>query len=57
MNEELLKKANMLMYYLTKEAARSSFVEFLEETADLNGDEWKEIKKELGKIGITKFYC
>jgi len=55
MNDELKEKMNTLMYFLTKEAARSSFIEFLEEV-DISFVEYEKIKEEWEKIGITKTY-
>tara|TARA_R110000850_G_C9673720_1_gene437087 strand:+ start:27 stop:200 length:174 start_codon:yes stop_codon:yes gene_type:complete len=56
MTEDLRKKANMMFYWLTKCAARDSFVEFLEE-AGLNQDEWEQIKSEItSKTGIEFKY-
>lgn len=55
MNEDLNKKMNTLIYFLTKEAARSSFVEFLEH-CDISEDEYELIKKEWEKIGMTGVY-
>ena len=55
MKDELKEKMNTLMYFLVKEAARSSFVEFLEEI-EISDDDYEEIKKEWGKIGITRTY-
>ena len=55
MNDELIKKMNHLMYYLTKMAARSSFADFLEDL-DITEDEYKEIKAQWAKIGINKTY-
>jgi hypothetical protein len=40
----LQKKLQSLMYYLTKEAARTSYREFLE-FLDINESEYEEIKK------------
>ena len=55
MNDELKAKMNTLMYSLTKEAARSSFVQFIEELG-ISDDDYEEIKAEWSKIGITKTY-
>ena len=55
MNDDLKEKMNTLMYFLTKEAARSSFMEFIEEIG-ISEDEYEEIKTEWEKIGITKTY-
>ena len=55
MNDELKVKMNSLMYFLVRGAARYSFSEFLEEVG-ISDDEYKEIKKEWEKIGITKTY-
>lgn len=43
------------MYFLTKDAARYSFVEYLE-THDISQEEYKEIKKIwLEKLGIVPY--
>jgi hypothetical protein len=56
MNEDLMKKANNMFYYLTKTAARDSFTDFLEEVG-LTSDEWQEIKSEItSKTGIEFKY-
>ena len=46
---------NRLQYFLVKEAARSSFSEFLEEL-EISDDDYEEIKKEWERIGINKHY-
>lgn len=54
-SESLQKKLQSLMYYLTKEAARTSYREFLE-FLDINEDEYiqiKEIWRE--KLGIKPY--
>lgn len=56
MTTEQLEKMNSLMYFMTKEVARSSFKEFLEDLG-ISDDEYDLIKKEWEKIGITKTYC
>lgn len=55
MSEELKDKMNTLMYFLIKEAARSSFAEFIEELG-ISDDDYEAIKREWEKIGITKTY-
>jgi len=56
MNEQLKSKAETMFYFLTKEAARQSFVEFLE-GCDVTQDEWSAIKQEItGKTGIEFKY-
>lgn len=55
MDDDLTKKMNTLMYFLTKEAARSSFSEFLEEIG-VSEYEYEAIKNEWAKIGIDKTY-
>jgi len=56
MNDDLIKKANAMFYRLTKDAARYSFIEYLED-AGLTSDEWQEIKSEIAsKTGIESFY-
>jgi hypothetical protein len=46
MNDELKKKAENVFYFLTKEAARNSFAEFLE-GCGCSHEDWQEIKKEI----------
>ena len=48
-------KMNNLMYCMTKEAARSSFADFLEEL-DISEDDYIAIKEEWAKVGITRTY-
>ncbi len=55
MNEELQKKMNTLMYALTKEAARSSFVEWLEEWG-ITEEEYEQIKAHWKTLGINGTY-
>ena len=55
MSDELKEKMNTFMYFLTKEAAREDFAEFLEEIG-ITEDDYDQIKAELAKIGITKTY-
>jgi hypothetical protein len=56
MNDDLMQKANSLFYALTKDAARNSFIEYLED-AGVTQDEWQEIKSEItSKTGIESFY-
>ena len=56
MTPELKKKAETMFYFLTKEAARSSFMEFLE-GCDVTDDEWDQIKEEItSKTGIEFKY-
>jgi hypothetical protein len=55
-NKILLGKMNILMYFLTKEVARTSFTDFIEEL-DISDDDYKAIKKEWAKIGIVDLYC
>lgn len=53
MNNELKKKFERMMYRFTKDAARSSFLEYLE-WEGLSLEDWQEIKKELIKThGIS----
>ena len=55
MTEELQKKMQTLMYFLTKNAARSSYVEFLEECG-INYDEYQEIKEVWAeKLGVKPY--
>ncbi len=46
MNADLKKKADSLFYFLTKDAARDSFSEFLE-SCGLSDDDYEQIKKEV----------
>lgn len=56
MNEHMQAKMETLMYALTKEAARSSFIEWLE-TWGLNHEEYKILKQEwIDKLNIKKTY-
>ncbi len=56
MNDDLMQKANSLFYALTKDAARNSFIEYLEDAGVTQG-EWQEIKSEItSKTGIESFY-
>lgn len=55
MSEELQKKMQTLMYYLTKNAARDSYAEFLEECG-IDEREYEEIRnvwKE--KLGVKPY--
>lgn len=55
MNEELQKKMQRLMYFLTKNAARESFMDFLE-YSDISEEDYQEIKREWkDKLGITPY--
>ena len=55
MNEDLQKKMQTLMYFLTKNAARSSYREFLEQCGidDHDYEEIKAIWKE--KLGVKPY--
>ena len=55
MNKELQEKMNRLMYGLTKKAAQSSFVEWLEHW-DITMDEYKQIKEYWKTMGIHNTY-
>ena len=55
MSKEVTKKMNNLIYGLTKDAARSSFADYLD-NLNITEEDYTEIKKELAKIGITKTY-
>lgn len=50
------EKFGRLMYFLTKLAARDSFVDFLEDL-DISEDEYEEIKKYLEETYKVKLYC
>ena len=55
MEEELQKKMQRLMYSLTKDAARSSYAEYLEEL-NISDEEYMKIKKVwLDKLGIKPY--
>ncbi len=54
MNDDLLKKAETVFYYLTKEAARTSFNDFLS-FCDCTDDEWELIKNEITSKTKIKF--
>lgn len=57
MKDELKNKAETVFYCLTKEAARNSFVDFLQGCADCSMGEWKQIKEEItAKTGIEFKY-
>lgn len=49
------EKLQVLMYALGKEAARSSFRDFLDESG-ITDDEYEEIKAFLHQFGVTT-YC
>jgi len=55
MENGLKEKMNTLMYFMTKECARMSFVEFLE-GCDISKEEYEEIKLLWKTIGIEKTY-
>jgi len=50
-----VKKFEKLMYYMTKESARISFVDFLE-SIGLTEDDYEEIKKHLKETYGIKTY-
>jgi len=55
-SKELLEKANNVFYFLEKEIARDSMVEWLEGN-DCSMDEWSEIRKFIAeKTGIKESY-
>lgn len=55
MNEELQKKMQRLMYYLTKNAAMQSYSEFLEEL-DISEEDYQEIKEIWwDKLGVKPY--
>tara|TARA_Y100000310_G_C20704315_1_gene833512 strand:+ start:2460 stop:2636 length:177 start_codon:yes stop_codon:yes gene_type:complete len=57
MDEELKQKAETFMYFLTKTAARNSFVEFVEEDCCLTMDDWRLVKDYITeKTGIEFKY-
>ena len=50
--EEMIEKTEQLLYWLVKEAARDSFMDWLEESEFLY-EEWVEVKANLiDKLGI-----
>ena len=55
MTDELQKKVQTLMYMLTKNAARNSYTEFLEDCG-IDDDDYDEIKKIWQeKLGIKPY--
>ena len=54
MNNELKKKAETMFYFLTKEAARNSFAEFLDDNGVLD-EEWEAIKAHITEKTGIKF--
>ena len=55
MNEELKLKMQRLMYALTKNAAKSSYSDFLEDLG-IDDDMYEEIKKEWKeKLGVRPY--
>lgn len=54
MNEKLKNKAETVFYFLTKNAARQSFFEFME-GCDCSMDEWEAIKAEITEKTGIKF--
>lgn len=55
MDDEIQKKMQTLMYFLTKNAARQSYAEFLEDL-NITEEDYEEIKalwKE--KLGVTPY--
>jgi len=55
MNEELQKKMQKLMYFLTKNSARGSYREFLEDL-DISEEDYQEIKRVWkDQLGITPY--
>ena len=55
MDVQQKEKMNSLMYFLIKGAARDSFTDFLEDLG-IDDEDYKAIKKEWAKIGITSTY-
>lgn len=55
MNIELQEKMQRLMYFLTKNAARSSYSDFLEEL-NISDEDYREIKSIwLDKLGVKPY--
>jgi hypothetical protein len=52
--EELLEKFSTLIYFMNKEVAKNSFVDFLE-FCDLTHEEWKILKKWLNENGLKTY--
>ncbi len=52
MKDNLKEKAETVFYFLTKMAARDSFIEFLDE-CDCTDEEWQQIKQEISFV-VTK---
>jgi len=58
MNQDQKNMFTALMYGLLKNAARSSFVDFLEDL-NITSEEYKELKKVIGEqleVDTSKFY-
>lgn len=53
-DKELLEKFSTFMYFMNKEVARNSFVDFLE-FCDLTYEEWKILKKWLNENGLKTY--
>ena len=53
---ETLKTLNKLIYAMSKESAKLSFIDFIEEW-EITEDAYESMKSELSSFGINKFYC
>tara|TARA_R110000824_G_scaffold330463_1_gene517268 strand:- start:51 stop:224 length:174 start_codon:yes stop_codon:yes gene_type:complete len=54
MDAELKKKAETMFYFLTKEAARNSFADFLYNSG-VSDDEWQAIKAHITEKTSIEF--
>lgn len=55
MNKDNKEAFNKMMYAMTKQAAKHSFIEFLEEL-EITEEQYEDIKKELFDKYETKMY-
>jgi len=53
-DKDLVKKFSRLMYFMNKEVARNSFVDFLE-FCDLTYEEWEILKEWLNENGLETY--
>ena len=55
MTNSLKKKAESILYFMEKEVARHSLIDFLDDN-NCTLKEWGEIKREIAKSGIEFTY-
>lgn len=53
-DKDLVKKFSRLMYFMNKEVAKNSFVDFLE-FCDLTYEEWEILKEWLNENGLETY--